>query len=213
MAKDPKPEPDPLLSFVTGHYTLAGRQPDDGAAYAGEAVIEAKGHGLLLRRTVAGKTLVIEGKIEVPQPPGEGQVLRFAYSEGGEERTLTCLVSGDLDNYARLSCVSRRAPSQKSLKPPPTQSRIVRINRRGGSTTGIKSMLRGRSAKERPTTLSCTKGRSCGDAASTTIAGSRISSRSVGAKFRPNWTRRRTNAPQCHRLANGWRSIPSTRPK
>lgn len=101
-------EQDPWLSFVPGRFALIGQEPGGGGAYAGEATIAARGGGFVLRRTVAGKTSEAEGKIEVPSPPGEGKVLRFRF-EGGEAgeagRSMTCLVSSDLDNYARLSCL------------------------------------------------------------------------------------------------------------
>lgn len=98
-------EEDPWLTFVPGHFALVGRGPDGGAPYAGEATLEVRGQGFRLRRTVAGKTAEAEGMIEVPSPPGEGKVLRFRWQEGAAKRVMTCLVSSDLDNYARLSCV------------------------------------------------------------------------------------------------------------
>jgi len=108
-------EQHPWLSFVPGTFAVVGQQPGGGAAYAGEAKIEARGGDFVLRRTVAGTTVEAAGKIEVPQPPGEGQVLRFRWQEKGVARVMTCLVASDLDNYARLSCVwmieGNKAPS------------------------------------------------------------------------------------------------------
>jgi hypothetical protein len=93
-----------LLSFVAGDYALVGREPDGGAAYAGTATIAAEGERLVLDRRIVGRTVRASGRIEVPSPPGEGQVLRFRWDEGGAV-TMTCLVAGDLDNYARLTCL------------------------------------------------------------------------------------------------------------
>lgn len=101
-AKDPPPE-DPWLNFVPGRFVLIGRQPNGGATYAGEAQITSKGKGLVLSRTIAGKTIEAEGKSEMASP-GEGKVLRFRFEDGGSW-LISCLVSSDLDNYARLSCV------------------------------------------------------------------------------------------------------------
>ncbi|MGH6962269.1 MAG: hypothetical protein ACREE7_17440 [Dongiaceae bacterium] len=93
-----------LLSFVAGDYALIGREPDGGAAYAGTARIEQDGDHLILEREIGGRTVRAVGRVEVPSPPGEGQVLRFRWGDGRAE-TMTCLVAGDLDNYARLTCL------------------------------------------------------------------------------------------------------------
>jgi hypothetical protein len=98
-------EQDPWLSFVPGSFLLVGQLPEGGSPYAGEARIEARGNGFLMRRTIGGKSIEAAGKIEVPSPPGEGKVLRFRWQEAGRGRTMTCLVASDLDNYARLSCL------------------------------------------------------------------------------------------------------------
>ena len=98
-------EQDPWLSFVPGGFALVGQLPEGGSPYAGEAKIEVRGQGFVMQRRIGGKTFEAEGKIEVPSPPGEGRVLRFRWQEAGRGRTMTCLVSSDLDNYARLSCL------------------------------------------------------------------------------------------------------------
>ncbi len=103
QAKDA--EPHPWQSFVPGRFAVIGQWPGGGATYSGEASIEARGNGFVLRRTIAGKTVEAAGRIEVPSPPGEGSVLRFRWKDGGEERLMTCLVASDLDNYARLTCL------------------------------------------------------------------------------------------------------------
>jgi hypothetical protein len=111
-----------LHGFVAGDYVLIGKEPDNGKPYTGLARIEPKGSGLLLHRTLDGKTVTAEGKVEVPHPPGEGQVLRFRWQEGGEV-VLSCLVASDLDNYARLTCyrilegVRHKEPGLEALFP------------------------------------------------------------------------------------------------
>ena len=112
-------EPHHWLSFVPGSFALVGQGPGGGAAYAGEAKIEARGGDFFLRRTVGGATVEAKGKIEIPQPPGEGEVLRFRWQEKGAARVMTCLVASDLDNYARLSCLwtaEGGAPSSPGLE-------------------------------------------------------------------------------------------------
>jgi len=93
-----------LMSFVAGDYALVGRQPDGGASYTGTATIAEDGGQLVLERQIGGRTLRATGRVEVPSPPGEGQVLRFHWTDG-QTMTMTCLVAGDLDNYARLTCL------------------------------------------------------------------------------------------------------------
>jgi len=93
-----------LLSFVAGDYAVVGREPDGGATYAGTARITQDGDRLVLERRIGGRTVRAVGRVEVPSPPGEGQVLRFRWGDG-QAMTMTCLVAGDLDNYARLSCL------------------------------------------------------------------------------------------------------------
>jgi len=93
-----------LMSFVAGDYALVGRGPDGGASYAGTAKIAEDGDHLSLERRVGGRTVRATGRVEVPSPPGEGQVLRFRWDDG-QAITMTCLVAGDLDNYARLTCL------------------------------------------------------------------------------------------------------------
>ena len=95
---------DPAFDFVAGRYALVGRQPDDGATYAGSAVIAITPDGFTLERTIGAIRSVATGAVEVPSPPGEGKVLRFR-SAGKDVQLTTCLVMGDLDNYGRLSCV------------------------------------------------------------------------------------------------------------
>jgi hypothetical protein len=93
-----------LRAFVAGDYMLVGREPDGGPAYAGTAKIAEDGERLVLERRIGGRTAHAVGRVEVPSPPGEGQVLRFRWADG-QAMTMTCLVGGDLDNYARLTCL------------------------------------------------------------------------------------------------------------
>ncbi len=104
-----------LLSFVAGDYAVVGRAPDGGAAYSGTATIAEDGEQLVLERRIGGRTVRAVGRVEVPSPPGEGQVLRFRWDDG-QAITMTCLVAGDLDNYARLTCL-RGADGQPPKEP------------------------------------------------------------------------------------------------
>ncbi len=102
-AAAPLAEEDLWLSFIPGRFTLIGQYPDHGAPYAGTAILSRQGNGFSLKRTIGPKTIEARGTIEVPQPPGEGKVLRFRWNDGSA-KLMTCLVTSDLDNYPRLTC-------------------------------------------------------------------------------------------------------------
>lgn len=102
-AAAPLADEDVWLSFVPGRFVLIGRNPDNGDAYAGTAIVSRLGNAFSLERTIGAKTIRARGSIDVPYPPGEGKVLRFRWHDGSA-RLMTCLVSGDLDNYPRLTC-------------------------------------------------------------------------------------------------------------
>jgi hypothetical protein len=108
FAKDVTPQADdPLLDFVVGDYATVGRNPGGGTAYTGSARIERVADGLLLTETRSNGRIKAAGRIEVPSPPGEVKVLRFRWRDP-EPTTMTCLVAGDLDNYARMTCLWQR---------------------------------------------------------------------------------------------------------
>jgi hypothetical protein len=93
-----------VRAFVAGDYALVGREPNGGPAYAGTATIAEDGEQLILERRIGGRTVRAVGRVEVPSPPDEGQVLRFHWADGPAV-TMTCLIAGDLDNCARLTCL------------------------------------------------------------------------------------------------------------
>ena len=103
LAKDGKSDADPPLNFVVGDYIIVGRDPDDGLSYSGTAHIELSEGGLLLKRRRGTHEVTAIGRFEVPSHPSEGRVLRFRWYDP-EPVLMTCLVSADLDNYARLTC-------------------------------------------------------------------------------------------------------------
>lgn len=102
--KDARTEAEPPLNFVVGDYVIVGREPDGGAPYSGTAHIELGEGGLLLNRHRGAHEVTAIGRFEVPSPPNEGHVLRFRWYDP-EPVLMTCLVSADLDNYARLTCI------------------------------------------------------------------------------------------------------------
>jgi hypothetical protein len=100
---------NPLLGFVVGDYIIIGKEPSDGKVYSGKGKIEQKGKKLIFNRKIGGRKIVAEGEIIVPSPPGEGQALRFRWNDRGPKEMI-CLINGDLDNYARLTCYWGKLP-------------------------------------------------------------------------------------------------------
>jgi hypothetical protein len=113
LGKDEKTQADALLSFAVGDYVIVGRDPDGGAPYSGTARIEPRTGGLLLNRRRGAHEVTAIGRLEVPSPPNEGHVLRFRWYDP-EPVLMTCLVSADLDNYPRLTCMWLHEGSQQA---------------------------------------------------------------------------------------------------
>lgn len=109
------------VDFFVGDYVVVGKLPDDGAAYSGSASLVAEGANLTMRILVDDKISIAKGRIEVPEPPGEGSVLRFVDIDN--EWKSNCLWDTDLDNYPRLTCYklfigsSHSEPGLESLFP------------------------------------------------------------------------------------------------
>ncbi len=80
----------------------SGRSLTGVAAYAGSAHIEQADGAVTLKERRGSREFTATGTVEAPSP-GEGKVLRFRWQDPGT-MTMTCLVAGDLDNYARLTC-------------------------------------------------------------------------------------------------------------
>ena len=87
------------FTLLPGSYALIGQFPDGGSTYRGTAEIADRDGRLQLTRHIDGKRVVAVGQVERARP-GEMDVVRFRWSGYAE----TCLVSGDLDNYSRLTC-------------------------------------------------------------------------------------------------------------
>ena len=87
-----------LAEFVRGHY-----QPDSLETYYGQLVIYAENEQLKIRRIVGQQALEGEASIETALG-GETQLLRMRFIDNGIAYEESCLVQGDLDNYARISC-------------------------------------------------------------------------------------------------------------
>ncbi|MGF6594605.1 hypothetical protein ABIE20_004845 [Pseudomonas sp. 2835] len=118
---DDEDYPDPLYGFVVGPYALIGKAPDNGATYSGRATLRYVDGQLLLTTTLDGKTRTAIGQVEVAAI-AKAKVLRFTWPG----HRSTCLIHGDLDNYARLTCywqrdgVEHKEPGMESYFPTAT---------------------------------------------------------------------------------------------
>ena len=89
--------------FVEGNYTLLGKAIASRKTYLGEISIERKTEGLEVTRRIEGSA--VKGTAFVAHAtPDKVPVLRIRFMEKGKQLEETCLVDGDLDNYARLTC-------------------------------------------------------------------------------------------------------------
>lgn len=92
-----------LREFLVGQYTLIGRTIDSGIPYTGQVHIGLAGQQLTISRHIGTRTTTAVGQIE-QATADKVDVLRIRFREDGKAVEGTCLIGGDLDNYARLSC-------------------------------------------------------------------------------------------------------------
>ena len=104
-----------LTDFIAGSYRLIGKAPDSKNTYYGTITFRKNADSLTVVRTVGHG--VSYGKSAVEKAlHGETEVLRITFREADTDYEETCLISGDLDNYARLTCYLYR-PGVKTDDP------------------------------------------------------------------------------------------------
>jgi hypothetical protein len=89
--------------FLVGNYECIGRWPDSKKTYTGRVEISELDDGVKMVRTINGKKVEAVGKYGTATPD-EIRVLRVKFIQDGVEYDETCMVSGDLDNYSRITC-------------------------------------------------------------------------------------------------------------
>ncbi|MES9846192.1 MAG: hypothetical protein ABW162_06275 [Candidatus Sedimenticola sp. PURPLELP] len=104
-----------IARFVVGNYLLIGKSVDSTETYHGTIEIHADGKQLGVKRVINGETVLGSGAIEQALG-GDTDVLRIRFTQYGKVFEETCLVSGDLDNYARISCYLYQ-PGVKTMNP------------------------------------------------------------------------------------------------
>ncbi len=109
-----------MAVFIEGKYHLVGKELDSNSTYYGRVVITAEDGGIRVHRFIPGRTVTGTAAIESASAD-EVPVLRIRFTEKGIDYEETCLVSGDLDNYARITCnlyrpgVSTDSPGMEAL--------------------------------------------------------------------------------------------------
>ena len=101
-----------LASFIAGNYTMIARDPDSNKTYSGVMRIEnPKDKIIRIVETVSHQPKQIWRGQFRDASPGEGCVLEVE----SKQRSMVCLVSTDLDNYARLTCLTKKldTPTKK----------------------------------------------------------------------------------------------------
>ncbi len=97
-----------LSHFILGQYQLIGKKIDSQDTYVGQLIISAKDTNsenveLIITRIIDGKTTHGSAAIETTMH-SESTVLRMRFTNDDINYENTCLIRGDLDNYARISC-------------------------------------------------------------------------------------------------------------
>lgn len=92
-----------LARYLVGNYLLIGQGVDSKSTYSGNVSMYLENNKLKVKRTIKGKVTIGQASFkQVLQ--GDSSVLRIQFSENGISFEETCLLRGDLDNYARITC-------------------------------------------------------------------------------------------------------------
>lgn len=89
--------------YLVGSYECIGRWPDSSNTYSGRVEISESGNGVKIIRTINGQKITATAKYETVTPD-KIEVLRVRFTQKGKDYEETCMVRGDLDNYARITC-------------------------------------------------------------------------------------------------------------
>jgi hypothetical protein len=90
-------------SFVVGKYLAFGEELDSDKTYKGTVIFFEENGQLKVKREINNKVVLGIASFESALG-GDASVLRVRYSKNGKNVEQTCLVGGDLDNYARITC-------------------------------------------------------------------------------------------------------------
>ncbi len=91
-----------LKALIPGHYTVVGRLPNSDKTFSSIMDIKAnEDHTFIAIEKIKSKVMRKWNGYYKNASPGEGCVLHLV----NKQNKLACLVSIDLDNYARLTCL------------------------------------------------------------------------------------------------------------
>ena len=102
-----------LASFIAGKYHLVGKAIDSDRTYYGKVQIVSTESGIEVHRLLAEKTIIGSGAIEKATADNV-KLLRIRFTENDMEFEETCIISSDLDNYARITCYLYRSGRETS---------------------------------------------------------------------------------------------------
>ncbi len=98
-----------MESFIAGNYTVIAQEPNSNHTYSGTMSIHSSKNNIIrLDEKANNQPLrVWQGQFRQAEP-GEGCVLELE----SKQYHMACLVSSDLDNYARLTCLTKHKKSK-----------------------------------------------------------------------------------------------------
>lgn len=94
-----------LTMVVQGDFSLIGQAVNASTTYHGKVNISMQDGALIVKRSIEGKEVVGTARIE-SAAGGDAKVLRVNFTDNDIKLSQTCLIHSDLNNYARISCVT-----------------------------------------------------------------------------------------------------------
>jgi hypothetical protein len=116
-------EPDDLITFLQGTYRIIGQWPESDETYQGTVTIKSMGNRLDVLRTINSRKIKGVGVITTTTAD-KVKVLTVTFTQQGRKYKATYLISGDLDNYARLS--GYLYPEAKKIKKPGLEALFIK---------------------------------------------------------------------------------------
>jgi hypothetical protein len=92
-----------LKKFIVGNYLLVGKAVDSQETYTGKLSIQLKNDQLFIKRHINDEVTFGQAKIKTANN-GHTNLLEMNFTLLKVNYQQTCLIQGDLDNYARISC-------------------------------------------------------------------------------------------------------------
>ncbi len=104
-----------LAGFIAGKYHLLGKYLNSEKTYFGKIDLIATEKGIEVQRFIEGNKISGTAAIE-KATVDKIDVLRMRFTENNIKYEETCMIDGDLDNYARITCYLYQ-PGVKTTNP------------------------------------------------------------------------------------------------